>query len=179
MAASQMMVKIVFFVFIGFPAARAQWGLVYQEHGYMGETAVGGIYSWNDQHSVELSLGRYFSGGNENHQINFGYRWSPWKVQISKLRWAPVQVGVFALATLNEKEYFTESPTVFPSEDYYDQTAVRTALQLSSTLYFAGGQAAVVYHLSILENGLIAMYNNNWQNLKYFWSSGLGLQFFF
>ncbi len=169
---------IGFFIFIG-EKARADWGLVLQKGGYLGNTALGGVYTWKKEHSIELSIGNYLAAEKENYQINLGYRWSPWQVPISNWAWAPLQLGFFLMGALNNREYFTESSEVYPSEDYYDQTAVRGALQISSGFYFPKEKAALIYHFSILENGLIAIYNNDWRNLSYFWASGFSLQIYF
>jgi hypothetical protein len=172
-------IKIIFSILLISDAAFGDWGLVLQKGSYLGNTALGGIYTWKEKHSVEISIGNYMAADSENYQINLGYRWSPWQVPVSTWRWAPAQLGIFLMGTLNNREYFTESPDIYPSDDYYDQTAVRGAFQISSGFYFRKEKAAFIYHFSILENGLIAIYNNDWRNLNYFWASGFSLQIYF
>jgi hypothetical protein len=159
-------------------AGLGEWGIKIESGGYLGNFALGGIYSWQKDHAVEASIGEYEAAGKKHYQMNLGYRWSPWKTQTSSVVWAPLHFGFFLIGSLDQSQFFTELGDTYP-DDYYDENAIRAALQLGSSLFFNRGKLAVVYYLTVLENGIIAIYNNDWKNLTHFWSSGLALQYFF
>lgn len=164
-------------VFVSLPAF-GKWGLIFQSGGFLGRLNAGILISWEEKHAAEISLGTYLADNREYHQLNVGYRWSPWIIVLDeKTKWSAIQVGGFLIGSLDRENFFTESPDTFP-ENYYDQNAIRGGLQLASSLFFSDS-VAITAHMMILESGLIAIFNNKWDDLPYVWATGLGLQVFF
>lgn len=93
--------------------------------------------------------------------------------------WTPVQVGLFAVRSWNRKKYFVRTPSEFPYEGYYDQTAFRAGLEFGTLIHWKGSRLSLGYFLRVLDIGLVAIYNNAYQDLQYYSSSGFTLRYVF
>lgn len=111
--------------------------------------------------------------------MNLVYRYSRWSVPLEQNSWEPVQIGFFVLRSWNQDKYFLRSPTQFPDDNYYSQTLFRLGLEWGMSYTLEDIDLSLSYRFRILDNGLIALYNNSGKDLQYYTSSGLGLQFRF
>lgn len=171
-------IAFIIFFLIGLPA-QAQWQATINRMGFFGRIGGGAIYTWNDVHSVEGSLGLFAMDDKDYGQINMAYRYSRWQVQHYERLWTPMQVGVFLTRALPTKQYFKASPSKYPSADYYDQTALRGGLEFGTSVMFSKTNLGVAYHMRVLDAGLIAFYNNAHRDLQYYVSSALSLRYQF
>lgn len=164
---------------IGFDC-QADWKGTLNQSGFFGTYSAGAIYEWKDQHQVEFSLGSYPFDGVNYGQTNFAYRYSPWKVFVSpEVQWQPAHFGIFMIHSWDQSQYFIESPSKYPYEGYYDQTALRFGFEWATSWNFQSQKWAAVYALRLLDGGLIAWHNNSPENINFFVSSGISLQYKF
>ncbi|MES2801629.1 MAG: hypothetical protein V4654_04005 [Bdellovibrionota bacterium] len=99
-----------------------------------------------------------------------------WKVA----KWRALNLGIgfiYALIDLKSNNYFSSTPRGFPDSDYYEQTALRGMLEISSEVYFPKQHIELGYYLRLLDKGLGAYYNSKNNNLHYYTSSGLAVTF--
>src|SRR5688500_17053313 len=94
--------------------ADAAWSAVIHHAGYFGDLAAGVLYEASENHILDSSIGYYPADGHRSHQLNLAYRYDPWKIQNDNFVWRPVQFGVFAVTTLEERHYFYRSPSKYP-----------------------------------------------------------------
>lgn len=160
-------------------SAAASWAAEIAYSGFMGTVSAGPIYRVDEKQSVGLSLGSYRNGSNFYKQLNAIYRYAQWSFDRPVLRWKPLHIGAFVLYTTDQKRFFLTSPKKYPADGYYEQTALRGGAELGSTVLFCESRLAMALYFRILDNGLVAIYNNRTRDLQYFSSTGLGLQFHF
>lgn len=160
-------------------AAKAEWRALFSRAGFYGRYAIGLSYEWHPEHAADLLLGSYHIDNHDYHQTNLAYRYSRWHVGIHNHIWRPLQFGIFTSRSWDKKHYFLKSPTKYPYTDYYDQTAFRSGLEISTTISFFPSRLALAYHFRILDTGIIAIYNNSSRDLQYYISSGFSLQYLF
>jgi len=86
---------------------------------------------------------------------------------------------IYALIDLKSNNYFSKSPRNYPDSDYYEQTALRGVLELSTQVYFLRPGIEVGYYLRLLDKGIAAYYNSTNNDLRYYTSSSLALIFHF
>ncbi len=146
--------------------------------GFLGTYSLGGGYSFNEKHSLEFLIGTY-NNGRAHYQSNLLYRYSRWSVPFKNRTWIPLQIGVFILQSWDHKNYFNKSPEPYPEENYYESTLIRSGLELGSTILVPEYNLGISYRYRMLDNGLVAIYNNTNRDLQYYTSSGLGLQYYF
>jgi hypothetical protein len=118
----------------------------------------------------------YSNGGDTDYQSNFAYRYSPWRILWNEIVWKPVQVGIFALYSWDQSNYFLKSPNKYPSGDYYEQTAFRWGIEFGSQIGFWLDRWAIGYSVRITDAGVIALYNNTERDLQYSSSSGVRVE---
>lgn len=99
----------------------------------------------------------------------------PWENRL----WTPLQFGVFFIYSLDGYHFFANSPSQYPSSGYYDETRYRYGAELGSTFAFLSSGIELGYRLRILDNGMVAIYNNAHKDLQYYVSSGLELRYRF
>lgn len=147
--------------------------------GFFGSAYVGAAYEWNSSHQVEGTLGWYTNSKRSGPQINLAYRYAVWNIPWKNKIWKPASIGFNTIYAVDRDNFFIESPKKFPSDGYYEQTALRAALELGSSMIFLETNLELIYYLRFLDNGLIAFYNNNRRDLQYYTSSGIGLSYHF
>ena len=176
-----MMLLILVTLLFVTPVAQAyDYSLVYQYAGFFGKNAIGLGVSASDYHMFEVSVGEYSLEEKRQLQLNLGYRYTPWVVDTEIGQIKPVSLGLHALYSDGGGKYFLQSPDQYPYADYYDQTALR--LLFSYAISYRPSfwpRLEVLYQNGILDNGLVALYNNRKSDLQYFWSSGLSLRWKF
>lgn len=136
----------------------------------------------NLKHHSQLILGRTDDSiVGPIFQISGVYVWTPLETQmIRDMQWTPLGVGGFFTWT-DHKRYFFFSPSRYPNRAYYGVTNFRYGLRLSSELTTHKlWRSPITFALdgSLLENGLIAWYNQprEFQTLQYHWSLGLSVR---
>lgn len=167
------------FVFLLSFSAKADWRLIFERAGFLGAYSGGFSYQWNERHATDLSLGSYSNDGVKYYQTNISYRYSRWSVPWENRNWIPIQIGVFTIRSLDKHNYFVKSPSEYPSDGYYDATAFRWGLLYGTALEFPESHFGIAYYIKILDNGIIALYNNSQMDLQYYISSGIGLHYIF
>lgn len=157
----------------------ADWLGTVSTAGFFGKYSLGIAYQ-NEHHEGEFSLGSYSNAGRTELQSNLAYRYSPWiePVLTDKI-WRPIRVGVFGLFSWDEKTYFTNSPSYYPTPGYYDQTALRLGLEVGTSMTLPSRNLSVAYFIRVLDSGMIAFYNNTRKDLQYYISSSLSLRYHF
>lgn len=161
------------------PTARADWLLTVNRMGFFGAWGAGAIYEWSERHAGEVSLGGYWNGGTEYIQSNLAYRYTRWRIEDSGRAWNPLELGIFAIRSWDQKSYFLQSPEKYPYENYYDQTRLRFGVEFGSVAAFKEWHLEVAYHVRVLDNGLVATYNNSRKDLQYYVSSGVAIRYRF
>lgn len=114
-----------------------------------------------------------------NHwQLNAAIRHGLVKEIGSELRWRPLSIGIcfmYALIDLKDNTYFSRSPQHYPDNSYYEQTALRGALELSTAIRSSQFSLEIVYYLRLLDKGIIAYFDNTLTDLSLATASGLAL----
>lgn len=158
----------------------ANWKGTLNHSGFFGAYSAGAIYEWRDRHQVELSFGAYPYDNVDYGQTNFAYRYSPWKMSLSsQVQWQPAYFGIFLVHSWDQSHYFMKSPSKYPYEGYYDETALRPGFEWATSFGFQPQKLEIVYSLRIVDGGLIAWHNNSSDDMKFFVSSGVSLQYRF
>lgn len=160
-------------------SVQAKWVANFERAGFLGSYALGVGYETESRHAFEGSIGTYSNDGKNQYQTNLLYRYSGWEITGNNKTWRPLQVGVFTIRSWDRENYFTKSPDQYPYEGYYDFTAFRAGLEVSNTLIFNQSRIAISYRFRILDNGIVAVYNNSHKDLQYYISSGLALSYLF
>ncbi|RYZ84781.1 MAG: hypothetical protein EOP04_17335 [Proteobacteria bacterium] len=78
---------------------------------------------------------------------------------------------------MNNRNYFIESPSNYPTSGYYDGTAIRPGLELGSTYRFENSSIELAYRMRLVDLGITAIYNNAHRDLQYYVSSGLEVHY--
>lgn len=150
------------------------WGIVTGAAGYQGEFFAGGMYRFNERHTMVVSLGT-FTLDYPHAQLNIGYVYSPYAMDVYEhTRWTVLDCGVSLSFALNRNKYFLKSPVQYPQENYYDQTRDRAALQIGTSLEPFDGAISIRYFVSLLTFGAVAFFNNQ-EGYRQFLSSGISL----
>lgn len=155
------------------------WLLSADRAGFFGKYALGLIYQFSIKHEVALSVGVSSTGNTYYGQINTAYRYAPWLFSIEPNTWKPLQIGFFAVYSLNDGDYFFNSPSGYPTPDYYDRTDLRLGLDTGTTFVFEKTGIELSYRLRVLDLGFVALYNNAHRDLQYYISSGLEFHYRF
>lgn len=170
---------ITLVLFLAAVEANATWQVSLSRAGFFGSWAIGGIYEWSDRHSVELAAGQYQIQNKNYWQSDLAYRYAIWKTEYENIVWAPIQPGLFAIGSWDRENYFLKSPSKYPYDSYYDQTAVRWGLEFSSVVGWKNAPISIAYHIRIIDAGVVAIYNNSHKELQYYLSSGISLRYAF
>lgn len=160
-------------------SANADFGLLVGTGGLQGKVSGGVVYGFAENHSLMLSAGQYSLNGGHGTQLNFGYRYLPWHLEYGDFGWSPVGVGLVSLYALDRDDYFTKSPSKYPSEGYYEQTGLRFGLEFSSEGYALNRSVRLLYKFILLDSAIVALVNNDGKYAQYFYSAGLELQYRF
>lgn len=169
---------LIIVVRITVPAA-AEWGLLLGTAGFQGAMTLGLTYQLSVRHALELSLGQYAIENQAAYQVNFGYTYTPARIQLGPMAWAPVDMSALLIYALDNQRYFVVSPSRFPTPGYYEPTALRAGLSLGTELAILKDRLRLIYQVVILDNGIVAALNNRAEDVNYFLSAGLKLRFDF
>lgn len=177
MGYAQKLVAVMVLSF-SFPCS-AEWLGTASVAGFFGKYSLGVAYV-SSHHETEFSVGAYSNASHTELQSNLAYRYSPWIVAVLDDKiWNPIQIGLFGLFSWDEKTYFTNSPSHYPTPGYYDQTALRLGVEFGTSLLLPNSRWSVAYFIRVLDSGLIAFYNNDRKDLQYYISSSLSLRYHF
>lgn len=166
-------------------ASLDKWGAEVTYAGYLGDFSIGFLREWRETHSVHLSVGYYDIDGIKYTQANLGYMYqTPWHHRFDDnpdLSWHFFSVGLYLLRSLDNTHYFRASPSKYPTAGYYDETALRFGLNMATSVRFWNDSTQISYFMMILDNGIIAAYNNQHERslISYFVSHGLSLSYRF
>jgi hypothetical protein len=156
------------------------WWLDLDHAGYFGKYVIGILFQYSDQQEATLSMGTSFTAGTPYGQINAAYRFTPWLYPTLETHlWKPIQLGVFGIFSLNDGNYFWNSPDKYPSPGYYDNTRVRSGGEVGTCYRFETTGIEVAYRLRLIDLGTSAVYNNAHRDLQYYVSSGLEFHYHF
>ena len=159
--------------------AGASWSAEVAHAGFMGTVSAGPIYDFNSDHAAAFSIGSYQNGPNHYAQLNLAYRYSRWQYDRPKVFWKPLHIGLFLLYSTDQQRFFTKSPSKYPEDGYYEETALRGGVELGSTVLLRHSRLGFAMYMRILDNGIVATLNNVYRDLQYYTSTGLGLQYQF
>lgn len=166
---------LVFLLTTKLAYAVGPWGVVAGSSGYQGEFFAGGVYRFNQRHSMVVSLGT-FTLNYMRAQLNVGYVYSPFEMEIDpQTQWSVLDFGASLSFALDRDNYFLRSPVQYPQTNYYDQTKDRAAFQVGTTIYPFNGDISLRYFISLLTIGGVAFYNNQ-EGYRQFLSSGISLK---
>lgn len=146
--------------------------------GFFGQYYLGGAYKGGESFQAEVSVGSYVIEGETSWQLNGAFRYTVQELGWSAVQWRFLNIGVgfaYALIDLKSNNYFSKSPRNFPDSDYYEQTALRGILELSTQVYFPKQHIEVGYYLRLLDKGISAYYSSTNNDLRYYTSSGLAV----
>lgn len=167
------------------PAGFDKWAAEITYAGYLGDVAGGAMREWNETHAAHISVGVYKINGVDYSQLNLGYTYrAPWSYRFENaddLNWHFLSGGVYLMRSLDNTHYFRTSPSKYPSAGYYDETALRFGFTVGTSVSFFNDTTELKYFFMILDNGLIAWYNNQRERdlISYFVSHGLSLSYRF
>jgi hypothetical protein len=151
------------------------WGVITGSAGYQGEFFAGGLYRFNDRHTMVVTLGT-FTLDYTRAQLNVGYVYSPYEMAVhEQTRWTMLDCGVSLSFALDRDNYFLRSPVQYPQTNYYDQTKDRASLQIGTSLEPFNGAISIRYFVSLLTVGAVAFFNNR-EGYRQFLSSGISLK---
>lgn len=159
--------------------ASAKWAAELATSGFMGTLSAGPVYEWAGRHHVAMTIGAYQNGENRYGQLNTAYRYARWRFERPDILWKPLHIGLFTLYSLDQKRFFVKSPSRYPEDGYYEQTALRGGLEIGTTILFVKSKIGLASYLRVLDNGVIALLNNVHRDLQYYSSSGVALQYQF
>lgn len=159
--------------------ASSEWAGKVERAGFFGATSIGGGYEWYKRHAAELSVGSYGNDGIIYYQVNIAYRYTPWRILWKDKSWRPIQAEIFGMHSLDQKNYFSKSPKKYPTERYYEQTALRWGVGTGTAFGFLNETLILGYSVRLTDAGLVALYNNTQRDLQYTSSSGLRLEYRF
>lgn len=162
--------------------SRAEWNALLGTAGFFGQYYLGGVYQFGNSFQSELSVGSYVIEGESNWQLNGVLRYTCKEFAGSFVRWRAIGFGagfIYAFIDLKSNNYFSRSPKQYPDSEYYEQTAFRGLLELSTAVYLPDGSIGISYYLRFLDKGLAAYYDDSKNDLRYYTSSGLGLLYKF
>lgn len=160
--------------------AQADWTLVAGSGSYMGEKYLGVSHqSENQNHQTDFSYGQTpgILGPNVD-QLNLKYLYSPFAWSPSTLA-LPAKTNILGVGLLltrwQSSEGYINSPSQYPSADYYSATRYRTALVLSHQWTFKN--LSVYADWVLLDQMGIALFNNDkYLDEKKAWSGGFGFR---
>lgn len=148
--------------------------------GFFGQYYLGGVYKNDRSFQAEVSVGSYVIEGEAGWQLNSMFRYTAAERVWSVAQWKILNLGIgfiYSLIDLKSNNYFSRSPRHYPDSEYYEQTALRGILELSTEVYFPKPQVEVGYYIRLLDKGVGAYYNSKNNNLYYYTSAGLALIF--
>ncbi len=168
----------MFFCSQGFSA----WSTVLGTSGFFGQYYLGGLYDNGGYFQGETSIGSYTVGGATRWQLNTMFRGIVFEHTWDAVQWKALTLGagfVYALIDLKSNKYFSRSPREYPDSGYYEQTALRGVLELSSQIYLKKQNFSLAYSIRVLDRGIVAYNNSTNNDLRFYTSAGLAVIFNF
>lgn len=160
------------------PSAFANgWGAVAGTGGFQGALSAGALYQWQNTHVLELMLGEYTIDNGHGFQLNLDYNFVPWNIPWEKATLQPLRVGLMVLYSLDFDDYFTSSPSKYPTPGYYERTGARLALSFGVGLGDFGNRLHLILEAVCLDTGITAVVNNRLSDLKNFLSAGFKVSY--
>lgn len=156
----------------------ANWGFMTQYAGFLGKYAVGPTYD-NNNHMMSFLLGGYQINQEYFYQSSLIYRYSRWTVDFGELSWRPSQFGIFTTYAMNNDRFFFNSPSVYPEDNYYEQTKFRYGIEFGTDITFNKHPISLGIYMRWLDVGLIALFNNQHRDQQFYFSSAVSLQYHF
>lgn len=156
--------------------ALAFWNPMVAHAGFLGQFNAGGIYHFDDNHSLELNTGSYEMDRRNFLQINFGYAYSHWLFKVDKLAIEPFRFGPYALYSIDNNNYFLQVPERYVARNYYQQNGLHLAIHVGMAVKYKENLRFILFTM-ILDDALVIMYNNPGENIdQTFMSTGLILE---
>ncbi|MFP5518789.1 MAG: hypothetical protein ACLGGX_02710 [Bdellovibrionia bacterium] len=154
----------------------ADWSLLAGSGSYMGERHLGITYtSENQKHSTDVSYGQTAGVISEDvEQLNLKYVYSPFSYSYKKVESNILGVGTL-ISNWRSSKAFVESPSQYPTSDYYSQTKFRLGLVLSSEIKY--DKLSFYVDWVLLDQVAIALFNNTkYTSDPNTWAGGFGLR---
>lgn len=140
---------LIFCLCFFYEKAKAFWNPMIAHAGFLGQFNAGGIFHFDDNHSVELNMGSYEMDRRNFIQINFGYAYSPWLLQV---------------------------PDRYVARNYYKQNGLHLALHFGAAVKYKENLRFILFTM-ILDDALVIMYNNPGERIdQTFISTGIILE---
>lgn len=168
--------SLILWILLGATPASAKWNLAVGSGSFQGSISVGGAYRISKRHTWEVTLGQYIQGRANRYQLNGGYHFTPWRLTVGGRVLEPLHLGVMVLYALDRTTYFEVSPPRYPEENYYEETAIRPALVMGTGLTMFEERVHFIYELALVDTGILAGFNNEWTETRYFFASGMKLR---
>lgn len=175
----------LFILFSSLSHASASWVIAASYAGFLGDYSIAGGYHLDHRHSFHLGLGQYNVINNKYIQANLSYIYTPWSFDTrihekADLAWDILDLGFHAIRSFDNSRNFRTSPSKYPTKDYYDETILRFGLQVGTSVRILHEKIKISYFSMILDNGLIALYNNNHERslISYYISHGIMISYF-
>lgn len=161
-------------------AALANWGMAIGSGSYMGKTNMSAVYvSKNKKHMTTMGVGKTAGIlGEDVHQINAKYLYSPYSYTYAKTHWNIISIGVLATRCLCD-ETFVQNSSKYPEANYYDNTAYRFGIVFDSHVTLDNW--SLYWDWTLLDQLAIVVANNDrYANRPdYYFASGIGVRYFF
>lgn len=167
---------LIFCLCFFYEKAKAFWNPMIAHAGFLGQFNAGGIFHFDDNHSVELNMGSYEMDRRNFIQINFSYAYSPWLLKINKFAIEPFRFGPYALYALDNNNYFLQVPDRYVARNYYKQNGLHLALHFGAAVKYKENLRFILFTM-ILDDALVIMYNNPGERIdQTFISTGIILE---
>lgn len=160
--------------------AQASWGVGIGAGSYLGERHVGAVFeSQSKRHQTEISFGETDGILGDNvHQLNLRYLYSPLSFLYRGVETNLLGIGAMITRCLCD-EMFVQNSDAYPTSDYYDQTAYRFGVVVSTEATYKNFQ--IYWDWTLLDQRLIILFNNTryTRHAKGYLAGGFGLRYIF
>lgn len=160
--------------------ASADWGMAVGSGSYMGKTNMSAVYvAKNKKHMTTMGVGKTAGIlGDDVHQINVKYLYSPFVYTYVKAQWNIISIGALATRCLCD-ETFVQNSSKYPEANYYDNTAYRFGIVFESHVTLDNW--SLYWDWTLLDQLAIVVANNDrYANRPdYYFASGMGVRYFF
>lgn len=162
--------------FLAESASASQWSLMAGSGSYMGASHVGFHYqSYSDRHGWDLTYGKTLGDlGDDIDQLNVKYLYSHFAYSLGNLKTNILGIGLLGTRWQSAAGY-VDSPSQYPSDNYYSPTRWRFGLVLGQTWVYK--KFSFYLDWVLLDQAVIALYNNDrFVDGESAWSGGFGMR---
>lgn len=156
------------------PQKRSELAFSYSKFGFLGEDAMFFGFPWGSFEMI-FGFGQFQLSGENFYQLNAGGHYYPASYQFGRFQWRPFGAGAYAMYADADSQYFLTSPDIYPYPNYYEQTALRMAFSLATSLRTIAFKRRVefIYQANLIDTGVVVIFNNPSDLFIDFWSSGI------